>query len=170
MTLLNAPDPSWPAQAGAEAQRWYALKTEGLVTVHHIGSTSVPGLPARPVLDLMPVFETIEQAAAASLPVQSMGYEWLGAFGLEGRHYARLDDPITGIRRVQAHCYAIGHKDIARHLAFRDALRDNAILRAAYTREKAWCAALHPGDVQAYGTCKSSWITKAEAKALENYA
>ncbi|MEP4981780.1 GrpB family protein [Ascidiaceihabitans sp.] len=169
MTILVAPDPSWPAVAQALCDEWRALKLVGLQTIHHIGSTSVPGLPAKPVIDLMPIFDTRPHAAAAADAVTSLGYEWLGAFGLEGRQYARRDDPFTGARQVQAHCYPQDHKDIARHLAFRDALRDNGILRAAYTREKARCAALHPGDTHSYGDCKSDWIKKAEAKALEHY-
>ncbi len=170
MSILVAPDPDWPNHAQAEAQRWRDGGVQGLLDVHHIGSTSVAGLPAKPVIDLLPVFESFEAAANAQDAVEALGFEWLGAFGLEERHYARLDDPLTGDRRIQAHCYPLDHKDIARHLALRDALRDNGLLRAAYTREKARCAALHPGDLHAYGACKSAWIKKAEAKALESYS
>ena len=64
----------------------------------------------------------------------------------------------------------LGDPDIIRHLAFRDALCDNAMLRAAYTREKARCMARHGYDSHAYGDCKSPWIKQAEAKAVAKYA
>ena len=169
MSLLVAPDPTWPAIARAEADRWRGLQLAGLVQVHHIGSTSVPGLPAKPIIDLLPVFENLQAADAARAELETLGYEWMGPFGLPGRRYVRLDDPETGARRVQAHCYAAGSAEITRHLAFRDALRANGMLRAAYTREKARCAQLHAGDTHAYGACKSAWIQKAEAKALDSY-
>ena len=97
---------------------------------------------------------------------EALDFEWMGEYGLPGRAYARKSDPETGTRLVHAHGYADGHPDIVRHLAFRDALRENATLRAAYTSVKAACAARHPEGGAAYGTCKSGWIDKAEARAL----
>lgn len=169
MSLIVAPDPDWPVQAQAEADRWRSLALEGLVTIHHIGSTSVAGLPAKPIIDLLPVFETVEACESGQARIETLGYEWMGEFGLPGRRYVLRNDPDTGKRLFQAHCYAIGSSEIDRHLAFRDALRVNAALRAAYSSVKACCAALHPGDHQAYGACKAGWIDKAETKALEQY-
>lgn len=170
MSVIAAPDPSWPAQAQAEADRWRALDLPGLVAIHHIGSTSVPGLPAKPIIDLLPVFETIDACDASRQQIETLGYEWLGELGLPGRRYVRRDEANTGKRLHQAHCYAQGSAEITRHLAFRDVLRANAALRAAYTSVKAKCAALHPGDDRAYGACKSAWIDKAETKALEHHS
>ena len=166
MSLLVAPDPGWPGQAQVWAEEWRKVCGTGLIQVHHMGSTSVPGLPAKPIIDLMPVFTDTEAMMAAQVAVEAMGYEWMGAYGLPGRGYARRDDPATGKRVVQAHCYPQGHADIARHLAFRDALRANAPLRAAYTMEKARCAARHPEGGADYGRCKSAWIDRAESEAL----
>ncbi|MXQ07553.1 GrpB family protein [Alphaproteobacteria bacterium GH1-50] len=166
MSLLSPPDPEWPSQAAHEIARWRAT-VPGLVTVHHIGSTSIPGLPAKPIIDLLPVFTDDAARDDAGGAVQAMGYEWMGAYGLPGRAYCRLIDPETGIRRFHAHGYSQDHPDIRRHLAFRDALRDNAALRAAYTSVKAACAARHPEGGADYGACKSGWIDKAERRALE---
>lgn len=139
----------------------------GLVAVHHIGSTSVPGLPAKPVLDLLPVFESADARDGAEGIVTTLGYEWMGPYGLSGRAYARKSDPETGRRLVHAHGYVEGHPDVRRHIAFRDILRQNAALRAAYTSVKAACAARHPDGGPSYGSCKALWIDKTEAIALE---
>ncbi|MEO0379093.1 MAG: GrpB family protein [Pseudomonadota bacterium] len=168
MTLVVAYDDKWPALAAQEADRWRSLVT-GLVTVHHIGSTAVPGLPAKPILDLLPVFSDVTSTDAARDAVEAMGYEWMGPFGLKGRLYCRLTDQVSGDRLIHAHAYVQGHADIRRHLAFRDALRANAPLRAAYASVKAACAARHPEGGAAYGDCKSAWIAKTEARALERY-
>lgn len=166
MTGLAAPDPAWPAQAAAEAERWQSA-VSGLIAIHHIGSTSVPGLPAKPIIDLLPVFIDAASADGARQAAEALGYDWMEAYGLEGRRYCRLNDPATGMRRFHAHGYVLGHADIRRHLAFRDALRANGALRAAYTSVKASCAVRHPDLGANYGACKSGWIDKAEARALE---
>ncbi|MFS4582839.1 GrpB family protein [Phaeobacter sp. C3_T13_0] len=170
MSLIVAPDPGWPAQAQAEANRWRACGCSGLVQIHHIGSTSIPGLPAKPIIDLIPVFATEAAMDAARPNIEELGFEWLGEFGLPGRRYCRYDDPDTGKRLVQAHCYVDGSEEITRHIAFRDALRINAPLRASYAAVKGKCAALHPGDTHGYGDCKSDWVQKTEAQAMKALA
>lgn len=165
MTLLHAPDPRWHDLAQREIDSLIQT-VNGLLTVHHIGSTSVPGLPAKPILDLLPVFRDAQAQATAQSQFETLGYEWLGEHGLSGRAYARKSDPTSGKRLVQTHGYVSGHHDITRHLAFRDALRNNASLRAAYTSVKAACASRYPEGGASYGTCKSEWINKAETRAL----
>ena len=167
MTLLAPPDPIWAVEAEAEIQRWTNV-VDGLIGVHHIGSTSVPGLPAKPVLDLMPVFADDAARLEARSAVEGMGYDWKGDHSLEGRSDARCKDDDGSTRRIHAHCYTLGHPAIRRHLAFRDALRENAALRAGYTAVKAACAARHPAGGEGYQSCKSAWIDKVEARALES--
>ena len=166
MSLIAPPDPTWPAQAKAEKARWFQA-VDGLEKIHPIGSTSVPGIPAKPVIDFLCVFDRAASQLAARPAVEALDYEWLGEYGLGGRAYARKFDHENGRRLFHAHCYATNHPDIRRHLAFRDALRGNAALRAAYTSIKAACAARNPEGGRLYGECKSRWIDKTEALALE---
>ncbi len=165
MSLLVAYDPTWPAQATAEAARWRSA-VAGLITVYHIGSTAIVGMPGKPIIDLLPVFADDKAADAARKAVEGMGYEWKGAYGLPGRRYCRLNDPDSADRQIHAHAYVQGHADIRRHLAFRDALCANAPLRVAYASVKAACAARHPDGGAAYGACKSEWIAKTAARAV----
>ena len=166
MSLLVAYDDSWPAQAEMEALRW-RTGVAGVVAVHHTGSTAVPGLPARTALDLILVFADAAAADTARAAVEGLGYEWMGAFGLPGRRYCRRTDAETDDRLFHAYAHVQGHADIRRHLAFRNALRANAPLRAACASVKAACADRHPDGGAACGTCKSAWIAKTEARALE---
>ena len=154
----------------AEAEISALMKTiSDLIAVHHIGSTSVPGLPSKPIVDLMPEFSSDEARLAARIGLEELGYEWMGEFGLSGRSYSKKIDPFSGRRLFHMHAYTTGHPGLVRHLAFRDALRDNASLRAAYTSVKASCAARFPEGGENYQACKSEWIDKAEKRALDRY-
>ena len=170
MSLLSQPDPNWPKQAKAEIARWRTALGPALQDMHHIGSTSVPDLIAKPVLDLLPVFASETALDAAKPAVEALGYEWLGEFGLPGRRYCRQDNPTSGQRMVQAHAYATGSPEIRRHLAFRDWLRAAPANAKSYAAEKQRAAHLYPKGGPDYQDCKSDWINAAETQALRDDA
>jgi GrpB-like predicted nucleotidyltransferase (UPF0157 family) len=163
-TVLLAPhDRAWAARAAQEAERLCAAAPRALKAVHHMGSTAVPGLAAKPVVDLLGVAFDLEALDRARGAIEALGYDALGEYGLTGRRYFRLDDAVSGERRVHLHCYQAQDSAIARHLAFRDLLRGDARLAAEYEREKRRCAARHPVDGAAYTACKGDWIRRTEA-------
>jgi GrpB-like predicted nucleotidyltransferase (UPF0157 family) len=159
-------DPRWASLAGAEAARVKAATGSTMIEVHHIGSTAIPGISAKPILDLLPVAGSLAELDRARPALEEIGYAWWGEYGLPGRRYCTLSDRDTGDRRVQLHCYARGDPAIVRHLAFRDYLRAHTDLAGQYEEEKARCARLHPNDSHAYTDCKSGLIKLLEAEAL----
>ena len=159
-------DPAWAGIAGLETRALQALLGDDLVAVHHIGSTAIPGIRAKPVIDLLLVVRSLDALEHQRAGVEALGYQWRGEHGLPGRRYCSKDDPLTGHRRVHAHAYAAGSPDIQRHLAFRDYLRANPRLAAEYDNEKALCRRLHPFDSRAYSERKGEWIRTMEARAL----
>ena len=163
---LRQHDPSWAENARREAARLTAAIGEVIVAVHHVGSTAIPGIRAKPILDLMPVVFSHPQFANFRSTLEGLGYAWWGEYGLPGRRYCTLDDPLTGSRCVQLHCYEQGSPEIARHLAFRDYLMARPDLAREYEIEKCRCQKLHPLDTHAYADCKSGWIRRVEADAL----
>jgi GrpB-like predicted nucleotidyltransferase (UPF0157 family) len=154
-------------QAIVEAQFLMGALRPNLTTVHHVGSTAIPGIHAKPILDLIPVVESLVELDACQGALKALDYEWWGELGLPGRRYCTRADKETGRRIVQLHCYVVGSPEITRHLAFRDYLRAHPAVAAEYDQVKARCQCLHPGDSHAYGDCKENWIRDAEATAIK---
>ena len=149
-------NPEWPGMAARHLERLRSLGTT-LVAIHHIGSTSVPGMVAKPVIDLMPLVRDIEELDARQAEVEALGYRWHGEYGVSGRRYCTLEDQ-DGQRVVQVHFYEKGSPHARRHLAFRDYLRAFPDVAADYVVEKRRACALFPDNSTAYSNEKGAWI------------
>jgi GrpB-like predicted nucleotidyltransferase (UPF0157 family) len=163
---LREHNPSWADKAREEATRLTTAVGEVMIVVHHIGSTAIPYIQAKPILDLMPIVVSHAEFEKSRSTVERLGYAWWGEHGLSGRRYCSLDDPLTGHRTVQLHCYERDSPEIARHLAFREYLKTHRDLAREYEAEKCRCQTLHPFDAHAYTECKNAWIRRIEAAAL----
>lgn len=161
--VLAPSDPVWALRAEAEGRRLAAAFGEDLVAVEHIGSTAIPGIVAKPILDLLPVVRTLAAADRAREAVEALGYRWQGEYGIPGRRFCTLDD--RGRRIVHAHVFAEGDPQVARHLAFRDYLRAHPDESRAYEQEKLRARARHPHDRAAYADDKGPWIRACDERA-----
>ncbi|WP_026607389.1 GrpB family protein [Methylocapsa acidiphila] len=155
----------WPGMAAGYAACLKQALGSSLVIVHHIGSTSVPGLGAKPIIDLMPLVTDLAVLDQQRQHVEALGYVWHGELGISGRRYCTLSDKI-GIRLGQLHFFKADSPDVRRHIAFRDYLRTHPEAARAYEHEKRRARDLHPDDSHAYTDKKAAWIQVIEAKAL----
>ena len=87
--IVTAYNPNWPALYEQEAQAIRQILGKELIAIHHIGSTSVPGLFSKQIIDLMPVVAHIEAVDPLSAQFEALGYEVMGEFGIPGRRYFR---------------------------------------------------------------------------------
>ena len=161
---IVAYDPEWPRLATEQAARLDTLRPP-LLVVHHIGSTAVPGLAGKPVIDLMPVVSRIEAIDARRHELEAMGYRWHGEFGVPGRRFCTLSNEY-GERIVQLHIYETGSPDARRQLAFRNYLRAFPDVAEAYAEEKRRARDLFPYNSTDYAHEKGAFIRATEAKAL----
>ncbi len=166
MTFLAAPDPSWPMQAKSEIERWQDVLGPKLIAAFHIGSTAVPGLVAKPIIDLLPVVESLEKLDALNPAITALGYEAMGTYGISGRRYFRKS-AANGRRLIHAHAFAIGDPAIRRHVAFRDLLRSDPDISAAYQTVKIAADIAADGDMDLYINLKDGFIQMHEALALQ---
>ena len=160
---LRDPDPGWPAAFAAEAAR-IAPALGPRVALHHVGSTSVPGPEAKPIIDVLVAAPALADLDAAAPAMAALGYEAMGALGIEGRRgFRRI---VGGVRTHHLHGFEEGSPHVARHLAFRDDLRAHPEEAAAYGALKRDLAARHPGDWSAYCDGKAERVDATEARAL----
>lgn len=163
--VLAPHDRAWAARFAAEADLLREALGDALVDVHHIGSTAIPGIAAKPVIDILAVVRDLDALDARSHAVVALGYEALGEFGIAGRRYFRKDDA-AGIRTHQIHAFAEGSSHVARHVAFRDYLRAHPDAAAEYERLKQALAVECGGDMRRYTELKTAFIQRIERRAL----
>ena len=98
-------DPEWAEQAGREETRILEAVWPAIVEMHHVGSTSISGIAAKPIIDLVGVGPDLETIEAARPRIEALGYEWHGEYGLAGRRFCTLCDPASGL--VNSTCTAM---------------------------------------------------------------
>ena len=159
---------AWPESASLYRHSLSLVLGTRLLAVHHVGSTAVPGLSAKPIIDLMPVLDSISSLDDSLPELERIGFRSWGELGIPGRHYFTKDSE-TGVRLIQLHCFQLGSPHIERHLAFRDYLISHPVVASRYLAEKQRCASLHPADSHAYSGCKADWIIRVESEAITWY-
>lgn len=158
-------DPAWPEKFRKAAGKVEAVLGANLVAIHHIGSTSIVGIYAKPVIDMVMEVADIDELDGRSADMEALGYEVKGEFGIAGRRYFRRNDP-DGRRAHQIHAFAAGSPPVTRHLAFRDFLLEHPDFAEQYSDLKCRLAEEHPYDMNAYMDGKDGFIKDMEARAL----
>ncbi|MBC7912476.1 MAG: GrpB family protein [Pyrinomonadaceae bacterium] len=157
-------DPRWRDAFETEAKHVAAALGENVVAVHHIGSTAIPNIYAKPVIDLLIEVRDITEVDSQSAAMESLGYEVMGEYGIPGRRYFRKDNR-EGIRTHHIHAFESGSAEVERHLAFRDYMIAHPVDAQRYGELKRKLAEEHPQSIDGYMDGKDGFIKEIDRRA-----
>jgi GrpB-like predicted nucleotidyltransferase (UPF0157 family) len=156
-------NPEWSLQADQEISRLVEGFSFTIIGIYHIGSTSVPGIKAKPILDFVMEVEDIEDVLNSVAEFKALGYQSKGEFGIPGRQFFTQDT--DGQRTHHLHVFQQGHPDIQRHTIFRDYLRANPDAAREYEKLKEKLAKRFPKQSRDYTAAKSDFILSMDEVA-----
>ena len=148
---------SWADKFALESEQLQKILGENSLAIHHIGSTSIAGLKAKPIIDILVVVKNFK--ALENLDFSA--YEVKGENGLTGRRYFQKND--NGVRTAHIHMYELGHASITAALRFRDLLRANSELALEYQKLKIKLAKQYHDNKPAYTQAKTGFIQQVLA-------
>ncbi len=155
--------PSWATKFELEKTQIEITLTGLAVKVHHIGSTSVPGLSAKPIIDLLLECESLTQLDTYNASMAKLGYEAKGEFGIERRRYFQKGGDE---RSHHLHAFVFNDAHVKRHIAFRDYLVAHPEVAEQYADLKRQGALFANHDKEKYCAFKNDFVVKHEQKAL----
>ena len=156
---IVAYDASWPARFSEEAARISRALGDRLLAIEHVGSTAVAGLAAKPVIDLLAAIDDLDDLQALRPALLTEGYEHQPAGDMDGRRFFRRFE--NGVRMAHLSLAEAGSRFWLDHLAFRDALRSDALLARRYAALKQRLAREVGHDRHAYTDGKDEFIAAA---------
>lgn len=156
-------DSKWPEYFLELSEQIKSALGENLVGIHHIGSTAIPGLMAKPIIDMLGEAKNINQIGEAKTRMEALGFEFKGEYGIPERAYFSKKSDTA----IHLHIFPKDHYQLEKHLIFRDYLLEHPAALNAYQAKKEELLAAFPGDRQAYQQGKNVLIleiTKAAYK------
>ena len=154
----------WQSLFEIESQYFVQALKDNIVAIHHIGSTAIPNIYAKPIIDLLIEVKDIYEIDGQNRIIETFGYQAMGEFGIVGRRYFRKDNS-SGTRTHHAHVFATNSSEVKRHLAFRDYMIAHPIEAQQYSKLKQKLAQQHPHDIEAYMDGKDEFIKNIDCQA-----
>ena len=134
-----------------------------VLDIQHVGSTAIPGMVAKPIIDIAVAVESFEGARVCIEPLERLGYCYRGQFGIPRRHYFTKGSP----RTHHVHVNEIGGRDWENQVLFRDYVIQHPKLAEEYAALKRELARKHQRDRDGYLEGKAPFIERALAMARE---
>ena len=159
-------DPTWRGAFETESKQIALAITENVVAIHHIGSTAIPQIHAKPIIDILVEVKDITKIDVQSSAIEALGYEAMGEFGISGRRFFRKGNE-AGIRTHHLHGFEVNSAQIERHLAFRDYMISHPEDAQQYSELKRELANKYHDNIQAYMDGKDGFIKEIDVKAAK---
>jgi GrpB-like predicted nucleotidyltransferase (UPF0157 family) len=158
-------DPEWPAEFAHERDRIAGAIGHIAKGIEHYGSTSVPGLRAKPILDIIVALDPLSDWEACHDPLLALGYDYAAHVNLPGHRIFGRGRDLTE-RTHLVHLVELGGYSWVSNLALRDALRNDPDLRQEYTALKEQAVTDAPDSRARYNQLKSHFIETVKARLL----
>jgi GrpB-like predicted nucleotidyltransferase (UPF0157 family) len=159
-------DRHWQSLFKAESQQLAVAFGDNAIAIHHIGSTAIETIYAKPIIDILIEVKDLNKVDDRNPEIESLGYIAIGEFGIVGRRFFRKDNN-DGIRTHHIHTFEVGSPQIERHLAFRDYLKSHPAAAQQYSKLKQQLAQQYPIDIQGYMDGKADFIRQIDNQAFQ---
>ncbi|QPA32782.1 GrpB family protein [Thermaerobacillus caldiproteolyticus] len=157
----------WSVMFEEEVRKMNTIFGNEIVAIYHIGSTSIPGMYAKPIIDILVEVKDIESVDHYNEQMSAIGYRAMGEHGISGRRFfCKGEDE----RTHHVHVFKTGSEHITRHLAFKEYMITHPKEAKAYSELKQRLAKQFPTDMKSYIEGKDPFIKETEKKALEWYS
>ena len=156
--ILVPHDAAWPARFRIESQLLHVALSELKPAIEHIGSTAIPGLSAKPIIDMLVGVESLAAFESQAKRLAVYGYQYIPDYERalpDRRFFKRV---VNGVRTHHVHVVEKNGVYWKRYMKFRNSLRDDALLAARYADVKRRLAARHSFDRDAYTNGKTGFI------------
>lgn len=161
--IVEAND-QWAEDFRREQEKLHNLLGDIVTNIHHIGSTSVPNLAAKPIIDILLEVSDLQALDDQSKKLINTGYVAKGEYGIAGRRYFEKGGDN---RTHHLHAFITGDPNVHRHLAFRNYLKSHPEIREQYAQLKKQTAQDVNGDVVGYREGKNDFVEQHVAKAVD---
>jgi len=156
-------NPAWPLQFAAESGILRTIFGTEVVAIHHIGSTSIPGMSAKPIVDLLVEVRDISGLDRFNEKLSESSYTPKGENGIPGRRYFFKGS--EDLHTAHVHCFQSGNEHIERNLIFRDYLKAHPSEARSYSLLKEILADQFPEDIDSYVEKKDRFIQEIDRRA-----
>ena len=155
--VVTSYDKTWAKDFIEIRDELYTVLKDLVLGIEHVGSTSVEGLSAKPIIDIDVVIQDRDKLPEVISALQKIGYSHEGDQGISGREAFKYEGK-EHLRKHHLYVCAQDAEELRRHIAFRDYLRNNPDAVAEYSRIKEEGAMLYPWDIDKYIEHKSPFI------------
>ena len=157
-------NPEWQNLFKTESQYISKALDRNVVAIHHIGSTAIPHIYAKPIIDLLVEVNNINNVDRSNSNMEHLGYQAMGEFGISDRRFFRKDDS-SGIRTHHVHVFEVNSPQVKRHLAFRNYMIAHPKAAQQYSDLKRKLAQQFPYDIESYMDGKDEFIKNIDREA-----
>jgi GrpB-like predicted nucleotidyltransferase (UPF0157 family) len=153
---------NWKKMYKEESEKIKNILDDIIIDIHHIGSTAIPGIKAKPVIDILVEVKDIEAVDQYNHKMEELGYEVMGEYGIAKRRFFRKG----GNKRTHhIHMFQVGNEEIERHINFKEYLITHPDRRQEYSKLKEELVNKYTYDVENYTNGKSDFIQEIDRKA-----